>query len=232
VIVFPELALTGMPAGPEPAAIRELAESLDGETARRFRELAARHRLHLVFGFPERRGDEFFSSVILIGPEGEIEGVYRKTHLTGEDRRWASPGREIAVCHSKKLGRVGLLTGHDTNFPEAAGLMSVHRADLVIVVTADAGPERPLPSMQAVAQSAQVYALVSGYGEGSGLYGSDAHEGLDGTKVMPPGEGLAFFRFPTRPAGRWFDQRLLLRSRRTLNYAVLAEGRASADRLV
>jgi predicted amidohydrolase len=232
VIIFPELALTGMPAGLEPAAIRRLAESMDGEAVAHFQGLAAKHRVHLVFGFLEWRLGELYQSVVLINPEGEIEGLYRKTHLTSEERRWAAPGNAITICHSRKLGRVGLLAGHDANFPETAGLMAVHRADLLIVLTANPKLERMLPSMQAVAQSSQVYTLVSGFSEGSGLYGSDSHEGLDQTEVMQPGERLAFFHFPTRPAGRWFHQHALLAARRTQNYTILSEVKAAADYLV
>lgn len=231
IIVFPELAFTGPPAGPGSACAGQMAASLDGEEVSRFRNLAARHRVHLVFGLLEAKDGHLYNSVILINPEGRIEGIYRKTHLTGEERQWASPGSEIAVCHSGRLGRVGLMTGYDANFPEAAGLMAIHRADLVIVPAAHPGAGHP-PTMQAVAQSAQAYVLVSGYGEGSGLYGSDALEGLDQTEVMQPGDRVAYFRFQTRPAGRWFHQQALLAARRTLNYASLLEVHKAAGNLV
>jgi len=229
IIVFPELAFTGPPAGP--AFAGRLAESLDGEAIARFRKLAAERRIHLAFGFLEAKEGKLYNSIVLISPEGRIEGVYRKTHLTGEERLWATPGSEISVTVSEKLGRVGMLTAYEANFPEAAGLMAVHRADLVIVPAAHPVP-RQAPSMQAVAQSAQAYVLAAGYGEGSGLYGSDALEGLDQTEVMQPGERVAYFRFHTRPAERWFSQQLLLAARRPPNYAGLLHVREAPHNLV
>lgn len=180
LIVLPELSCTGPLDGLEPAAIRELAEGLDGETVREMCRIACRYHVHLLFGFPETDGQRFYNTVILVNPAGTIEGHYRKTHLTPADRRWASPGDRISVAESAALGRVGLLIGYDAAFPEAAGVLAVQRADLIAIPSAWSGefscamqmnpalfvhpyPDGAVAAWDGIAAAAQAYTLVANY---------------------------------------------------------------------
>ena len=53
LIVFPELMTSGYEGTPE--MFQELAETLpDGESMRLMGELARKHHVHIVYGFPER----------------------------------------------------------------------------------------------------------------------------------------------------------------------------------
>ncbi len=99
LVVFPELSVTGL------ADAAERAEPLPGRATDRLLAIAARHRLHLVAGLAETEDGRRYNTAVLVGPEG-IVGRYRKIHLTGEDRRWATPGDRLGgVRHSGRAYR-------------------------------------------------------------------------------------------------------------------------------
>ena len=130
LVVFPELAVTG-PVTARTAAQR-LAEKVIGTTVSRLTEIAANAGVMLVAGLVERdlESGRLFNSAVLVGPEGLI-GLYRKVHLSAEDRAWASPGEGFPTF-DVPAGRVGMLIGYDAVFPEAARALAIAGADLIV----------------------------------------------------------------------------------------------------
>jgi predicted amidohydrolase len=128
VLVFPELIVTGR-VGDDGMAGR-FAEPLPGSSTERLRAIAARHDTFVVAGLVERDERRLYNSAIVVGPEG-IVGVYRKLHLTEEDRRWATPGDLGLPTFDLPVGRIGLLIGYDAVFPEAARSLAIAGADLI-----------------------------------------------------------------------------------------------------
>jgi predicted amidohydrolase len=131
LVVFPELAVTGLSA---PA---EHAEPLLGPAVERLIAIATRLRIHLVAGLAEHDGEHLYNAAVLVGPEGLV-GSYRKIHLDARDRAWASPGDSLQVF-DLPLGRVGLLIGHDALFPEAGRILALRGADLIACPAAQTG---------------------------------------------------------------------------------------------
>jgi predicted amidohydrolase len=123
LIVFPELALTGL----DNPSVR--AEPLDGPAVSGFLALAMKLRVHLVAGLAEREGAQLYNTAVLAGPEGLV-GSYRKIHLNAADKSWASAGNEWKVS-DLTIGRVGLLIGHDAVYPEAVRSLSLLGCDLI-----------------------------------------------------------------------------------------------------
>ena len=123
LIVFPELALTGLADPPRSA------QSIPGPASDRVRELAIKLGLHLVCGLAERAGDAIHNSACLAAPDGKLF-VYRKTHLSESERSWASAGDEWCVVDTA-IGRIGLLIGHDASFPEAGRVLALRGCDLI-----------------------------------------------------------------------------------------------------
>ncbi|WP_336739888.1 nitrilase-related carbon-nitrogen hydrolase [Aureimonas altamirensis] len=123
LIVFPELALTGLS---RPA---ETAVATDAPTLVHLQRIAVDLGVHLVVGFAERDGDACFNSAVLAGPEG-IVGTYRKIHLTEAERGWARAGDSWAVF-DLPFGRLGLLIGHDMSFPEAGRILALKGCDII-----------------------------------------------------------------------------------------------------
>jgi hypothetical protein len=130
LIVFPELAVTGLIADRETA--EALAETIPGPIARRLRRIAATANVHVIAGLIERDADSgrLFNSALLMGPDG-LAGLYRKIHLAGEDRAWATPGDRGLPTFDTPFGRVGILIGYDALFPEAARALAIDGADIV-----------------------------------------------------------------------------------------------------
>ncbi|AMA58864.1 nitrilase-related carbon-nitrogen hydrolase [Bradyrhizobium sp. CCGE-LA001] len=123
LVVFPELALTGL-ADPSGAA-----QAVPGSATDSLGELAEDLDLYLVCGLAERDGDLVYNSACLVTPDGDIS-VYRKTHLTTDERSWATPGDGWTVVDTP-IGRIGLLIGHDASFPEAGRVLALRGCDLV-----------------------------------------------------------------------------------------------------
>jgi predicted amidohydrolase len=131
LIVFPELALTGLQ---NPAS---RAQPLSGDAASQLVQLAMRLRVHLVAGVAERDEGRVYNTAVLAGPDGLV-GSYRKIHLNTADKAWASAGADWKVF-DLPLGRVGLLIGHDALFPEAVRALSLLGCDLVACPAAISG---------------------------------------------------------------------------------------------
>jgi predicted amidohydrolase len=107
------------------------AQALDGEIVSGVREWARDRGVRILAGsFPERAPADakVFNTSVLVGPDGEIEGVYRKMHLFDVDLGDAgggrfqesasiAPGDEVVVAETP-FGGVGLSICYDLRFPE------------------------------------------------------------------------------------------------------------------
>jgi 5-aminopentanamidase len=136
-VVFPELFLTGYLIRER---ARELAERPDGPSVAALADLARRHEILLMVGFPEESGsDRPYNSACLIERDGSLVGLYRKTHLFADEPRWFTPGDRFDVFETS-LGRVSPLICYDLEFPEPARAVALLGARLVLVSTANMEP--------------------------------------------------------------------------------------------
>ena len=132
--VFPECYSTGY-CFDSLAEAMEFSESVPGPSTDRVAKLCAELKTHVVFGMLEKSGDDLFNVAVLIGPEGLI-GCYRKVHLPylGVDR-FTTPGdRPFEVFEAAGV-RIGMLICYDGGFPEAARVLSIRGADLIVLPT-------------------------------------------------------------------------------------------------
>ena len=99
------------------------AEPIDGPTITRVRELARELGIDLVAGsFSERREgqDKPSNTSVHIGPEGEIEAVYRKIHLfdvTVGDVDYRESDSSAAGDALVTGNQIGLTVCYDLRFP-------------------------------------------------------------------------------------------------------------------
>jgi predicted amidohydrolase len=130
LVVFPELAVTGLVAARE--TVDTLAEVIPGPITSRLRRIAATVKVFLIAGAIERDAGtgRLFNTALLMGPDG-IAGIYRKLHLTTDDRAWATPGDGGLPTFDIPAGRVGMLIGYDALFPEAARALAIAGADII-----------------------------------------------------------------------------------------------------
>jgi len=137
LVVTPECYLDGYMGSPKfrPGMTRERmlqahTEAIDGTTLRKVAALARELKLHILFGFSERRGDGLFNTVALFGPDGALVGRYSKSHpLPGE---LYDAGGELPVFDTA-LGRMGILICFDRQPPENARILALKGAQFIVV---------------------------------------------------------------------------------------------------
>jgi predicted amidohydrolase len=199
LIVLPEYSFTGVPATAEVAKV--LAETLEGPAAQNLSTLANQNAAHVVGSFIEQAEGKLFVAAMLVGPDGKTLGTYRKTHLEESERAWATAGDELAVFPTA-IGRIGLLLGGDARFPEASGVLSVKRADIIAIPSAWRGqygthlqispalfaeryPGNTMALWYAIAKTAQAHTLVANF-VGDGFLGSSGHFTLNPVDANDP----------------------------------------------
>ncbi len=142
LVVLPELATTGY-VFESAAELEALAESTEGPTVTGWSRVARETDSWIVGGFAEAAGGTYYNSAAVVSPDG-LEGVYRKTHLWNEEKRWFEPGSQLPVFETP-FGRLGVQICNDCWFPEATITQARAGADLIAVPTnwiPDPGLER------------------------------------------------------------------------------------------
>ncbi|MFF5537727.1 carbon-nitrogen hydrolase family protein [Streptomyces cinerochromogenes] len=138
LLAAPEMFLTGYAIGDD---IARLAEPADGDSADAVAEIATRHGLAVLYGYPERDGETVFNSAQLISAEGSRLANYRKTHLFGcFERDHFTPGTQQIVQAELNGLTVGLLICYDVEFPENVRAHALAGTDLLVVPTAQMHP--------------------------------------------------------------------------------------------
>ena len=131
LIVFPELVTTGYEMGP---GFTDVAERVPGQSIHLLAQRAGDFSTHIAFGLVTKEKVEsiIYNSAALIGPEGELQGLYHKVHLQGEERIAFRAGYRLPVFEAT-FGQVGILLGWDLAFPEAARSLALDGAELLCV---------------------------------------------------------------------------------------------------
>ncbi len=122
-------AATALADNPAIAALRGLAEKLD---------------LVIPVSFYERDGERRFNSLAMIDAGGALLGVYRKSHIPDfpsyEEAFYFAPGDTGFMVFDTKFGRLGAGVCWDQWFPEAARIMALKGAELLLYPTAIGRP--------------------------------------------------------------------------------------------
>jgi predicted amidohydrolase len=109
----------------------EAAESIPGPSTEFFGKLAREHGLYLTPGLIERDGPLIYNVAVLIGPDGEIVGKYRKVCLPrSEIEGGVTPGKDYPVFDTR-FGKVGMMICYDGFFPEVARELSNRGAEVI-----------------------------------------------------------------------------------------------------
>jgi predicted amidohydrolase len=144
ILLFPEMFLTGYEIGRRHLHLSsQVAES--SSFLQRISAAAKANKIAICVGYPEKvpngeKGWTYYNSAILYDENGLIVLNYRKSHLwkVYEDKVF-SPGSTLKAA-DLKIGqftvRVGILICYDVEFPEAAKLLHIQGAELILVPTA------------------------------------------------------------------------------------------------
>jgi len=126
----------------------DLAEPLDGPTAQAVSALAKRFNCVMVGSIFEKRAPGIFHNTALVFErDGSVAGVYRKMHIPDDpgfhEKFYFTPGdAERANGQSgftpiqTSVGKLGLLVCWDQWYPEAARLMALAGAEVLLYPTA------------------------------------------------------------------------------------------------
>ncbi|SFH63539.1 carbon-nitrogen hydrolase family protein [Planctomicrobium piriforme] len=108
-----------------------LAESIPGPTTEFFGALSKKHHCYIVVGLIERDAPLVYNVAVLLDPDGNVAGKYRKVALPrGEIERGCTPGCEYPVFDTK-FGKLGMMVCYDGFFPEVARELSNRGAEVI-----------------------------------------------------------------------------------------------------
>ena len=124
----------------------DLAEPLDGPTRQRFEALAKELDVVLVISIFEKRAAGLYHNTALVMDAGNgCAGFYRKMHIPDDpgfyEKFYFTPGDASGEFNGfrpiqTRVGKLGLLVCWDQWYPEAARLMALAGADMLIYPTA------------------------------------------------------------------------------------------------
>lgn len=127
LVVLPE-TLTFYGTG---RTMAECAEPIPGPSTEYFGGLAKKHDLYIVAGLIERDRHLIYNVGVLIGPDGNVAGKYRKVCLPrAEIEAGIQPGDEYPVFDTR-FGKVGIMVCYDGFFPEPARGLSANGAEVI-----------------------------------------------------------------------------------------------------
>lgn len=137
LVVFPETVTTSFVTGLEAAELWDLVDQVPGRITHQLQAAAKSLGVHVVWP-SYRRGPErgvVYNSAILIGPAGEIIGIYDKTHPFPLERAecggWVTAGNRADV-YETALGSIGMMICYDGDFPELSRLLAVKGAEIIV----------------------------------------------------------------------------------------------------
>lgn len=119
----------------------DLAEPIPGPSTAFFSDIAAANNVVIVTSlFEKRAAGLYHNTSVVIEKDGSIAGKYRKMHIPDDpayyEKFYFTPGDLGFVPIKTSLGKLGILVCWDQWYPEAARLMALNGAELLIYPTA------------------------------------------------------------------------------------------------
>ena len=117
------------------------AESIPGPSTETFGKLAKELGIVLVLSLFERRAPGLYhNTAVVLEKDGSIAGKYRKMHIPDDpayyEKFYFTPGDLGFEPIDTSVGRLGVLVCWDQWYPEAARLMAMRGAEMLIYPTA------------------------------------------------------------------------------------------------
>jgi N-carbamoylputrescine amidase len=215
LVVLQELHQTPYFCQTENPACFDLAEPVPGPSTETFGALARELGVVLVTSLFERRAPGLYhNTAAVLDADGSLAGIYRKMHIPDDpgyyEKFYFTPGDLGFTPIDTRVGRLGVLVCWDQWYPEAARMMALAGAELLIYPTAigydpnDPAEERArqreawitVQRGHAVANGVPVVSVnrvgfepdPSGVGAGAEFWGSSFVAGCQGELLAKAGE--------------------------------------------
>jgi len=125
----------------EDTELFDLAETIPGPSTELYGELAKELKVVIVTSLFEKRATGLYhNTAVVLDTDGSIAGKYRKMHIPDDpgfyEKFYFTPGDLGFEPIQTSVGKVGVLVCWDQWFPEAARLMAMAGAELLIYPTA------------------------------------------------------------------------------------------------
>ncbi len=143
----------------ERAELFDLAEPVPGPTTERLARLARELKIAIVASLFERRAAGLYhNTAAVLNPDGSLAGIYRKMHIPEDplyfEKFYFTPGDLGYRVFDTPFARIGVLVCWDQWYPEAARLMAMAGADILLYPTAIGWDPDDLPEEQQRQQQA------------------------------------------------------------------------------
>ena len=153
LIVLQELHNTLYFCQTEDVDLFDLAEPIPGPSTSFYCELAKRLGVVIVASLFEKRAPGLYhNTAVVIESNGEIVGKYRKMHIPDDpayyEKFYFTPGDLGFHPIQTSVGKLGVLVCWDQWYPEAARLMALQGAEMLIYPTAIGYAENDTPEEQ------------------------------------------------------------------------------------
>jgi omega-amidase len=130
LLIFPEMTLTGFTMHAS-----KFGESFSEASFGFFSGIAQKNKIFIAAGIIEKEDEQYFNSLIILNPKGNLISKYRKVHpfsYSTEDKNYKR-GEKVITSQINEL-KVGLSVCYDLRFPELYRYYAKERVDLIIVI--------------------------------------------------------------------------------------------------
>jgi len=141
LVVLPELHLDHYFCQSEDTECFDLAQAIPGPSCESLAEAARANQVVVVSTVFEKRAPGLYhNTAVVFDKDGSIAGTFRKMHIPDDpgfyEKFYFTPGDLGFKPVQTSLGKLGVLICWDQWYPEAARLMALAGADLLIYPTA------------------------------------------------------------------------------------------------
>ncbi|MFM8330720.1 MAG: carbon-nitrogen hydrolase [Candidatus Methylumidiphilus sp.] len=141
LVLLPELHLGPYFCQIEDTAYFDLAEPIPGPTTAQIGQLAKELGVVIVASLFEKRAPGLYhNTAVILEKDGHVAGIFRKMHIPDDpgyyEKFYFTPGDIGFQPVQTSVGKLGVLVCWDQWYPEAARLMALAGADLLLYPTA------------------------------------------------------------------------------------------------
>ena len=141
IVLPPELFEGAYFCKVEDEALFANAQPLNSHTAvQEMRKVAKACGVYIPTSFFERDGQHYYNSLAMIDDQGEVMGVYRKSHIPDgpgyEEKYYFRPGNSGFKVWETRYGTIGIGICWDQWYPETARVMALMGAEMLFYPTA------------------------------------------------------------------------------------------------